>query len=152
MLYNAVLISIEQQSKSAICIHTFPLSWTSPPPPNPYILPCWVIAEHWTEFPVPYSSFPLAIYFTHGSVYMSIPISQFILSLSPTPHPHTHSLHLRLYFCPENRFISTIFLDSLHFKSLIYVKFLAVQMNIHLENEKIPNIFRMYCSCIKKKN
>ena len=24
-------------------------------------------------------------------------------------------------------------------------------MNIYLENEKIPNIFRMYCSCIKKK-
>ena len=24
-------------------------------------------------------------------------------------------------------------------------------MNIHLENEKILNIFRMYCSCIKKK-
>ena len=31
---------------------------------------------------------------------------------SPRPCPHVHSLHLRLYSCPANRFICTIFLDS----------------------------------------
>ena len=71
-----------------------------------------VITEHRAELPVLYSRFPLAIYFTHGSVFMSNLISQFIPS-SPSPLcPHIHSLHLRLYSCPENRFICTIFLDS----------------------------------------
>ena len=65
-----------------------------------------------------YSRFLLVIYFIHISVYMSIPISQFITT--PPPHPATFppwcpyvcSLHLCLYFCPANRFICTIFLDS----------------------------------------
>ena len=45
-------------------------------------------------------------------VYMSILISRFIPS-SPFPIvSKVHSLCLRLYSCPTNRFISTIFLDS----------------------------------------
>ena len=40
-----------------------------------------LVAEHRAELPVLYSSFPLAIYFTHGSAYMSMLPSQFI----PTP-------------------------------------------------------------------
>ena len=53
-------------------------SWTSlPPPPIPLIQ---VITEHQAELPVLYSRFPLASYITHGSVYMSILISQFIPS------------------------------------------------------------------------
>ena len=42
-----------------------------------------VSTEHQAEFPVLYSGFPLAIYFTHGSVHMLIPISQFIPPLFP---------------------------------------------------------------------
>ena len=38
------------------------------PPNSPPSHPS-VIREHWAEFPVLYSSFPLAIYFTHDSVY-----------------------------------------------------------------------------------
>ena len=41
------------------------------------------------EFPVIYSIFPLAIYFTRGSVYMSMLLSQFVpLLLSPTVSTH----------------------------------------------------------------
>ena len=65
-----------------------------------------------------YSRFLLVIHFIHISVYMSIPIAQFI---TPPPHPpvafpplcpYVCSLHLCLNFCPANQFICTIFLGS----------------------------------------
>ena len=48
-----------------------------------------------------YSRFSLIIYFIHSSVYMSIPISQFIPPPPPSPSwcPYIYSLHLCLYFC-----------------------------------------------------
>ena len=72
LLYNVVLVSAVQRSESAICIHISPLL---------DFLPIQVTTEHWVEFPMLYSRFSLVIYFIHISVYMSIPISQFI----PTP-------------------------------------------------------------------
>ena len=67
--------------------------------------------EHRVELPVLYSMFPLAICFMHGSVYMSILISQFV-PRSPSPLcSHVCSLYLRLCSCPTNGFICTIFLD-----------------------------------------
>ena len=42
-LYNVVLVSIVQQSGSAIHIHAAPLLLDS--------LPLWVTTEHWVEFP-----------------------------------------------------------------------------------------------------
>ena len=37
--------------------------------------------------------FPLAIYFTFGSVYMSMPLSHFVTAYpSPSPYPQVHSL------------------------------------------------------------
>ena len=71
-----------------------------------------------------YSRFLFAIYFIHISVYMSIPISQFIPP-SPTPRhfppwcPYVCSLLLCLYFCPANWFICTIFLGSTYSKSTL---------------------------------
>ena len=46
-----------------------------------------------------------------GSVFTSMPLSQFIPHSSSGSVSHVHSLHLRLYSCPANRFISTLFLD-----------------------------------------
>ena len=40
--------------------------------------PIKVIIEYWVEFPVVYSRFILVTYFIYSSVYMSIPITQFI--------------------------------------------------------------------------
>ena len=52
--------------------------------------------------------------FTHGRVYMPVILSQFIPpSFSHYVH-RVHSLRLCLCFCPANRFISTIFLDSIY--------------------------------------
>ena len=70
--------------------------------------------------------FPLAIDFTFGRVYMSMPLSYFIPAYpSPSLCPQVHSLHLHLYSCPAPRFFRTIFfflecvfflIDKRHFK------------------------------------
>ena len=61
--------------------------------------------------------FPLAIGFTFGSVYMSMPLSHFVpASPSPSPCPQVHSLRLCLCSCPAHRFFRTsfFFLDSIY--------------------------------------
>ena len=65
-----------------------------------------------------YSSFPLAIYFTQGGVYMSMLLFQFIPLSQPPLCPQVRSLHLCFYSYAANRFISTIFLDSVQFSSV----------------------------------
>ena len=94
---NAVLVSAVQWSESAICIDIFPPSWTS------FLLhspshPSRSSKKHWAELPVLYSRFPLAIYFTHGSVYMSILISQFLPPSSSHPAPFHINMSI-LYVC-----------------------------------------------------
>ena len=64
-------------------IYPLPLELTSLP-----TLPAVVITEQRAELPMLCSRFSLAICFTHGSVHMSVLVSQFIpLSPSPSPHP-----------------------------------------------------------------
>ena len=74
----------------------------------------WIFESY---FIFSYSRFLLVIHFIHISVYMSIPISQFITPPPPPPTfppwcPYVCSLQLCLYFCPANQFICTIFLGS----------------------------------------
>ena len=88
-----MLVSAVQQHEPAICIHILPLSWDSLQTPIP---PTWVIKEQQAELPVPYTSFPLAIYFTHGSAYMSMLLFQFI---PPSPSYPTHVHKFILYVC-----------------------------------------------------
>ena len=87
--------------------------------PPPTIPPLQVVTKHQADLPVLCSCFPLAIYFTFGSVYMSMPLSDFVPAYpSPSPCPQVHSLCLHLYSCPAPRFIRTIFsfffLDSIY--------------------------------------
>ena len=66
------------------------------------------------EFPESYGTFPLAVSFTHGSVCASTLLSAFVPPSFPaSPCPQACPLCLHLYPCPVNRFISTIFLDSM---------------------------------------
>ena len=86
------------------------------PPPLP-IPPLQVVTKHRADFPVLCGCFPLAICFTFGSVYMSMPLSHFVPAYpSPSPCPQVHSLHLRLYSCPAPRFFRTFFffLESIY--------------------------------------
>ena len=79
-------------------------------PPTHPIPPLQVVTKHRADFPVLCGCFLLAILFTYGSVYMSMPLSYFAPAyLSPSPCPQVHSLHLRLYSCPAPRFFRTIF-------------------------------------------
>ena len=50
----------------------------------PSYLPPLPTTEHWVEIPVSYSKFPLALYFTYVSVYVSMLLLQFI---PPFPSP-----------------------------------------------------------------
>ena len=61
----------------------------------------------------------IAIYFTFGSVYMSMPLSNFVPAYpSPSLCPQVHSLHLHLYSYPAPGFFRTIFF---FFRFHIYV-------------------------------
>ena len=52
-----------------------------------------MVTKHRADLPMLCSCFPLAIYFTFGSVYMSMPLSHFVTSHpSPSPYPQVHSL------------------------------------------------------------
>ena len=53
--------------------------------------------EHWVEFPALYNGFSLVIYFIHCSVYMTIPISQYI----PPPPPFS-PLDAKCFFQPTS--------------------------------------------------
>ena len=65
-------------------------------PPTLPIPPLQVVTKHRADLPVLCGCFPLASYFTFGSVYMSMPLSHFVPAYpSPSPRPHVHSLHLR---------------------------------------------------------
>ena len=105
-------------------------SWLQSFPPNPPSPPVKGLPSVWKLFffffwnfilfYFLYSRFLLVIRFIHISVYMSVPISQFITSPTPATFPawcpYICSLHLCLYFCPANRFICTIFLASTYMR------------------------------------
>ena len=73
LLYNEV---------NQLYVYLYPLPLG--PPSHPSIPPIQFITEHRAELPVLYSRFPLASCFTHGSVFMSNLISQYI-PFSPSP-------------------------------------------------------------------
>ena len=108
LLYNKV-----NQLYIYICSHISSLLRLPPTLPIP---PLQVVAKHRADLPVLCSCFPLAIYFTFGSVYMSMPLSHFIPAYpSPSLCPQVHSLHLHLYSYPAPRFFrTTFFLDSIY--------------------------------------
>ena len=102
LLYNKV---------NQLYIYYIPISPPSCGTPTLPIPPVQVITKHQADIPVLWGCFPLAIYFTFGSIYMSMPLSHFVPAYSsPSPCLQVHSLHLHLYSCPATRFISTIIL------------------------------------------
>ena len=86
--------------------YIYPSSLKTPSHSNP-ILSLYITPEHQADLPVLYNMFPLAIYFTHGGVYMciyiyiyiyiSIPISKFV-PLSPA--------NLSVSICPFSTSVS----------------------------------------------
>ena len=64
-----MLVSAVEQSESAVCVHICPLPLEPPSQPRLHPTP---LSHHRSPswVPVLYGSFPLTIYFTHGSVYV----------------------------------------------------------------------------------
>ena len=98
-------------SNNYIYIYISVPSWASHSHP---ILPIEVATEHQAGPPVLCISFPLVIYLTQDSVYTSVLLSQFVLPFLPLLWRPVCSLYLHLHFFSINRFISTIFLDSIY--------------------------------------
>ena len=102
------------------------------------IPPFQVITKHQADLPVRCSCFPLAIYFTFGSVYMSMSLSHFIPAYpSPSPCLQVHSLRLYLYSCPAPRFFRTSFfflLDSIYMcqHTIYHIFFIHSSVDGHL--------------------
>ena len=94
LLYNKV---------NQLCIYIYPhIPCLLHLPPTLPIPPLQVVTKHQADLPVLSGCFPLAIYFTLGSVYMSMPLSHFVPAYpSPSPCPRVHSLRLHLFSCPE---------------------------------------------------
>ena len=95
-------------------IYTYPLIsflLRLPPSHPPYPTPLGGHKAPRAVLPVLCGCFPLAIYFTFGSVYMSMPLSHFVPAYpSPSPCPQVHSVvGLHLYSHPAPRFFMTIF-------------------------------------------
>ena len=97
MLYNVVFVSAVQHGSAMICTDVYkdiyicplPFEPRSYPTPIPPTIPrISVTTECSAELPRLYSSFPLASCFTHGSVYMSVLLSQFV-PFSPSPSMST---------------------------------------------------------------
>ena len=78
LLYNKV-------NQLYIYIHPHISSLLRLPPTLP-IPPLQVVTKHRADLPVLCGCFPLAIYFTFGSVYMSMPLSHFVPATFPLPH------------------------------------------------------------------
>ena len=94
-------------------VNISPPSGNSFPPILSNLLQSTGVTEYGVELPVLYSSLPPAVCL-HAVMCVSTLLSQFI---PPSPFSlcsQACSLCLHLYSCPANRFISTIFLDSIY--------------------------------------
>ena len=121
LIYNVVLVSAVQRQESALSIHAPPPSWAALTPSHPtpqghHRAPGWA--------PCAPRGFPLAIYFTHSSIYIYTQTymcvctyvcqwcSQFV---PPSPSPTVltvYSLPLHLYSFPSITFSPHIFFHT----------------------------------------
>ena len=97
LLYNCM-------NQLQVCIYPLPLE--SPMPPA---LLVQVIAEHPAELPAPCNSFPSALYFTCGSVCVSVLLSELVPpspshSVSTSPFSTSQSLFLPCKQVPQYHF------------------------------------------------
>ena len=99
MLYNVVLLSVVQQNESALRVHV-------------YISPLFCISSHLGHhrpLSTILSMFSLVTYLVRSSVYMSTPISQFVLPPIFPLGVHTFVL------CTSVSALKTIYGFSLHY-------------------------------------
>ena len=102
-------------------------------PPSLFHPSRWSQAQRWS--PCAMQLLPTTIYFTFGSVYMSMLLSHFVPAYPPpSPCPQVHFLCLHLYSCPAPRFIRTFFfsLDSIYMcKHTVFVFFFLTYFTLY---------------------
>ena len=108
LLFFIVLVCAVQQRGSAVSV---------PYPPSP--TPPWAITGHWAELPVLCSSSPLALYFTHGSVCISLLLPQFAPP-SPSPAVSTCPLSMSESLFLSSRYIYQSRFSRFHIYALIH--------------------------------
>ena len=107
-----------------IYIYIYPPSWTFLPPPSPSQPPR--SSQRLGMGFLCYARFSLAIYFTHSHLYVLIPISQFVPHI-PCPPVSTGLLSMSAFlFQLGNKFIYTIFLDSMYMHQYAIFVFLLL--------------------------
>ena len=111
LFYSVVLASAGQRVESAVCVRISHVDF----------IPIWVTTQHWVEFPVIFGRLSWVICFilSINRVYMSIPVSQFILSLPFPLGIHAFVLCICFYFCLVNKIICTNSF-RFHIYALIY--------------------------------
>ena len=106
-----------------------PPSCISPTLPIP---PLQVETKYRADLPGLCGCFPLAICFTFGSTYMSMPLSHFIPAYpAPPPCAQVHSLCLRLHSCPAPRFFRTFFFFKFHVYVLAHGIYFSLSDLLH---------------------
>ena len=120
MLCWFLLYNMNQQK-----VYLYPLPHE---PPSNSTLHCTAVdchrALYWDLCVILITNFSLAIYFTHGNIYMSILLSQFappFPSLAVFTSPFSISY---LYACTANRFITIIFLGSIYIYVCVNIQYL----------------------------
>ena len=128
MLYNIVLVPAVQQHESAIGIHIFPSSWASShPTPHPSPLGHHK-ALSWVSCAI--QLLPTC-YFTQGSEYMSMLLSQFVpLSPSLTVSISLFSMFVSLPTLQISSSVS-IFLDSIYMHIYFHMSTLTFLFLVH---------------------
>ena len=100
------------------CKYTYIPSLLNLSPTSLPVPPFWVITEHLAELSMAIQQLPASQLFYPWSCTCVVMYTCQWRSLNsshpllPPLYPQVHSLFLCLYSCPEDRFISTIFLDS----------------------------------------
>ena len=107
-----MLVSAIHKHESTIGIRMSPPSWASLISATPFH-PSRSSESPGLSSLCSYSKFPPAIYFPYGSVYVSMILSPFRPPSPSSTVSTTLFSCLHLHCCPANKFISTIFLDSI---------------------------------------
>ena len=143
-----VLVSVVQQSESAICIPKSPLLSLPPtPPPTTHSARS---SQDQVELPVLYCNYTaqnslcytLVICFIYSSVYMLMLISQFVPPSLPLVCPHVNSVCLHLFLLTQ---VHLHYFFRFHIYALIYDIFLFLTSLYMTDARSIHIIIYLPC-------
>ena len=122
MLYRILWSFVIHQEESAIGTHMSPSSWNSLPSASPSHSSACHRAPAWVPWVTQQTSIGYLFYIRYYKFPCYCLHTSHLLPPTLPPHPQVCSLCLFLHCCPENKFISVIFLDSTYvFQYTIFI-------------------------------